>query len=243
MRWNRILLSLVAAAFVGLAAVPANAQSLYGTALDRFDANKDGKISRSEVPEAYRGMFDRIAGQFKLDPEKTYDRKELEEKLGVTTSNGSPSGSSSSSSRGPSSSSRGPSGGSNAPSRGTFGSREPRRGSRPSGPNGSGGSSASRGNGKQFRALDELPSEYSNLDKDGDGQIGLYEWPKNDIARFLSLDLNDDGFLTLNELKKPSSRSESRESSGDKDASKDQKPAEAESKEAPPEQAAEQAAK
>jgi outer membrane protein assembly factor BamB len=55
--------------------------------LDRFDVNKDGKISRSEVPEGtLRNIFDRMVAQYKLDPDKTYTRAELEKVMGVSAS-------------------------------------------------------------------------------------------------------------------------------------------------------------
>src|SRR5262249_52707128 len=39
---------------------------------------------------------------------------------------------------------------------------------------------------------------FADLDRDQDGQIGLYEWKEagRPIAQFLSMDLNNDGFLT-----------------------------------------------
>ncbi len=45
-----------------------------------------------------------------------------------------------------------------------------------------------------------LPAEYQSLDKDGDGQIGLYEWARSQYAEFKKLDKNHDGFLTPKEL-------------------------------------------
>lgn len=46
----------------------------------------------------------------------------------------------------------------------------------------------------------KLPESYRSRDKDNDGQIGLYEWPRNDYAGFKKLDHNGDGFLTPQEL-------------------------------------------
>jgi len=46
----------------------------------------------------------------------------------------------------------------------------------------------------------KLPEEYRSKDKDKDGQIGMYEWPKSDYAKFRQLDLNGDGFITPLEL-------------------------------------------
>jgi hypothetical protein len=46
----------------------------------------------------------------------------------------------------------------------------------------------------------ELPSEFIARDKNGDGQIALYEWERKKYAEFAKLDLNGDGFLTPAEL-------------------------------------------
>ncbi len=45
-----------------------------------------------------------------------------------------------------------------------------------------------------------LPKEYQVYDKNGDGQIGLYEWERAKYAEFKRLDKNHDGFLTPQEL-------------------------------------------
>lgn len=45
-----------------------------------------------------------------------------------------------------------------------------------------------------------LPREYQTFDKNGDGQIGLYEWERAKYAEFKKLDKNHDGFLTPQEL-------------------------------------------
>lgn len=45
-----------------------------------------------------------------------------------------------------------------------------------------------------------LPKEYQGFDKNGDGQIGLYEWDRAKYAEFKKLDKNRDGFLTPQEL-------------------------------------------
>ena len=45
-----------------------------------------------------------------------------------------------------------------------------------------------------------LPKEYQAYDKNGDGQIGLYEWERSKYAEFKRLDKNHDGFLTPQEL-------------------------------------------
>jgi hypothetical protein len=46
----------------------------------------------------------------------------------------------------------------------------------------------------------QLAAQYVPLDQDGDGQIGLYEWPREKLAEFQKLDSNKDGFLTPEEL-------------------------------------------
>lgn len=50
----------------------------------------------------------------------------------------------------------------------------------------------------------KLPDEYRAKDVDKDNQIGMYEWPKSDWAKFRTLDLNSDGFLTPQELTRKS---------------------------------------
>jgi len=46
----------------------------------------------------------------------------------------------------------------------------------------------------------DLPEKYRDRDKNGDRQIGLYEWERAAFAQFKTLDLNRDGFLTPREL-------------------------------------------
>lgn len=47
-----------------------------------------------------------------------------------------------------------------------------------------------------------LPDWLVRLDRDGDGQVGLYEWKTagRPLQEFFSMDRNDDGFLTLDEM-------------------------------------------
>lgn len=45
-----------------------------------------------------------------------------------------------------------------------------------------------------------LPETYRALDKNGDGQVGLYEWDRAKYAEFRKLDKNHDGLLTPQEL-------------------------------------------
>lgn len=48
-----------------------------------------------------------------------------------------------------------------------------------------------------------MPREfpYADMDRDTDGQVGLYEWKEagRTISQFLTMDLNNDGFLTVDE--------------------------------------------
>lgn len=48
----------------------------------------------------------------------------------------------------------------------------------------------------------ELPAWFAQLDTDVDGQVGLYEWVRGGraITEFREMDLNDDGFLTCEEV-------------------------------------------
>jgi hypothetical protein len=45
-----------------------------------------------------------------------------------------------------------------------------------------------------------LPGWFTALDRDGDGQVGLYEWPKDrPLEEFFRMDRNGDGFITIEE--------------------------------------------
>ncbi|TXT24676.1 MAG: hypothetical protein FD138_3047 [Planctomycetota bacterium] len=50
------------------------------------------------------------------------------------------------------------------------------------------------------RVTKALPEDYRSKDKNGDGQIGLYEWDRSAFAQFQALDRNGDGLLTADEL-------------------------------------------
>src|SRR4051812_31008208 len=47
-----------------------------------------------------------------------------------------------------------------------------------------------------------LPEWFKDLDADGDGQIGLYEWKtkREDVQEFTKYDINGDGFITVDEV-------------------------------------------
>jgi len=53
---------------------------------------------------------------------------------------------------------------------------------------------------ESFDFSTRLPTSHRRSDKNGDGQIGFYEWGARDSATFSKLDKNDDGFLTPREL-------------------------------------------
>jgi Ca2+-binding EF-hand superfamily protein len=184
----KILAPLGTAAIMLASSAQAYAQS--SKLIQNMDVNKDGKITRDEIPEgATKRLFDNMVEKYKLDPKKTYTIAEFEQAAGMggsapSSPNGSNQLNSNSSSRfGGSRRSFGPSPGS-GPSRYGLPSRAP--------------------DGRPSRGVEELPEPYRTYDKDGDGQIGLYEWPRDRIREFVALDVNDDGFLTINELKKSS---------------------------------------
>ena len=54
--------------------------------------------------------------------------------------------------------------------------------------------------GSKVRMVPTLPKEFEARDKNGDGQIGMYEWERSKYAEFMKLDKNGDGFLTPQEL-------------------------------------------
>ena len=64
----------------------------------------------------------------------------------------------------------------------------------------------------KVRVTKELPDESRERDKNGDGQIGLYEWDRKAFAKFQELDRNADGFLTPNELIAPVTKKNSDDS-------------------------------
>ena len=62
-----------------------------------------------------------------------------------------------------------------------------------------GGNGPVRRNGKS-KMVPVLPKEFEAHDKNGDGQIGMYEWERSKRSEFTKLDKNGDGFLTPQEL-------------------------------------------
>jgi serine protease Do len=56
--------------------------------LTRFDSDGAGNISRAEIPEAYRSVFDRMAAKLDLDPEQSHAIDELTKSLGLEAPRG-----------------------------------------------------------------------------------------------------------------------------------------------------------
>jgi Ca2+-binding EF-hand superfamily protein len=53
---------------------------------------------------------------------------------------------------------------------------------------------------ERARVTVDLPTRFSEVDKNRDGQIGLYEWDRAKFREFFELDRNGDGLLTPREL-------------------------------------------
>lgn len=66
----------------------------------------------------------------------------------------------------------------------------------------------------KVRVTKDLPNDYRDKDKNGDGQIGLYEWDRGAFAQFFNLDRNGDGLLTADELIASAKKSTTNSTSG-----------------------------
>lgn len=76
-----------------------------------------------------------------------------------------------------------------------------------------------------------LPKDFQAYDKNGDGQIGLYEWDRAKFAEFRKLDRNNDHFLTPQELASKSAASGTTAAVASKDTDKESKAETSESSE------------
>ncbi|MBY0586652.1 hypothetical protein K2X85_05715 [bacterium] len=61
------------------------------------------------------------------------------------------------------------------------------------------------------RRAKDAPLWFTNYDRSGDGHIAVYEWPAGRLNEFRALDVNNDGFITLQEAKKAEQLKESME--------------------------------
>lgn len=89
--------------------------------------------------------------------------------------------------------------------RGRYGSFQSVKETRPtSSSSGKSSSSTKKETAKLERTTVDLSKDFIPHDTDQDGQIGLYEWRKNNPTKlndFFTMDLNGDGFLTPREIK------------------------------------------
>lgn len=67
-------------------------------------------------------------------------------------------------------------------------------------------SPSDRAAGTSWEFTRDLPSDFASMDRDGDEQVGLYEWPVGDVQRFLRTDRNGDGFITPREAERSGSQ-------------------------------------
>lgn len=68
---------------------------------------------------------------------------------------------------------------------------------------GGGGFGGAPAETKKFKAAplpSGLPQWFAERDKDGDGQIGMHEWPADEMEEFFKYDRNGDGFVTADEV-------------------------------------------
>lgn len=73
-------------------------------------------------------------------------------------------------------------------------------------------SKTSKSKKPKVKLTKDLPDDYRLKDKNGDGQVGLYEWDRKLFAQFYELDRNSDGFLTADEVIPPTAKSKSSKS-------------------------------
>lgn len=65
---------------------------------------------------------------------------------------------------------------------------------------GSGFGTLSRNNYKRPNLPSNIPGWFVDADKDGDGQIGMHEWPRDRLEEFEKFDRNADGIITIEEV-------------------------------------------
>lgn len=145
-----------------------------GNLIEQFDKDGDGKLSKDEVPERMRDNFDR----FDLNNDGFIDADEVTkmmENLREAMRERFQQGQGRPGGPGPGPGPGGPGG---------------PRGERPARPAGPGPGDASA-----------IEARMKELDKDGDGKISYDEAPERMKQAFERLDLNNDGYIDMNELR------------------------------------------
>ena len=179
----------------------------------RMDRNQNGVIEPDEIPGFFKDMYSK-AGIDVSRPINLQEFTQASQKMREQFEQARSSGDFSQfrrpeSSGGPPSLGGGPPSGSRPDESSDRDSRRDDRDSRRDDRDRSrDSSSSSSGSGKsskkpakaKVRITKDLPSDYREKDKNGDGQIGLYEWDRKAFAQFYELDRNGDGLLTADEL-------------------------------------------
>ena len=182
----------------------------------RMDRNQNGLIEPDEIPGFFRDAYSRagvdVSRPINLQ-EFTQASQKMREQFEQARSSGDFSqfrrpeggGGPPSFGGGPPSLGGGPSGSESSDRDSRREDRESRREDRGRESSSSSSSSASGKPSKKpakakERVIKDLPSDYRDKDKNGDGQIGLYEWDRKAFAQFYELDRNGDGLLTADEL-------------------------------------------
>ncbi len=200
----------------------------------RMDRNQNGQIDPDEIPSFFRDMYAK-AGMDVSRPISQQDFLQGSQKLREQFEQARTSGDFSQFRR--PESGGGPPGGSSGPPsfpsrsesdrgdgrRPEESGREERRDDRDRGRDDRRESSSSSKSTKKSakpktRVTQDLPADYREKDKNGDGQIGLYEWDRKAFAQFYALDRNGDGLLTPDELIAATKKSSSSDKSSSKSA-------------------------
>ena len=139
----------------------------------RHDKNNDGVLTTDEMPQALRDELEK----WDKNRDGTIDLAEYKEYYKARMGSLRPDR---------------PQGGSNAPNSRAGTAR----------PDGTDGGDPRPAVYKYGNWPKEVPAWFAQLDTDKDGQVGLYEWKKagGDIRKFVEMDRNGDGFLTVEEV-------------------------------------------
>ncbi len=195
----------------------------------RMDRNQNGQIDPDEIPGFFRDMYTKAG----MDVSRPISQQEflqgsqkIREQFEQARSSGDFSqfrrpdgGGGPPTSSGPPSSSSRPESDRGDGRRSEESSREERRDDRGRDErreSSTSGKSSKKTAKPKTRVTQDLPADYREKDKNGDGQIGLYEWDRKAFSHFYALDRNGDGLLTPDELIAATKKSPS----GDKSSSK-----------------------